>query len=157
MPPFACLPDTGSFRVYPGERTIAVVLKGLTTVLVVDDNEDDREIYSRILYFNNFNVILANSAIDAVRAARAQQPDAILMDVNLGEISGLAAAEFIRRDPTTRSIPVVCFTSMDLSVDFAQQCGCRELLQKPVPAQLLVSTIRRRLQEPPDSAEPMVQ
>jgi two-component system cell cycle response regulator DivK len=128
--------------------------EGLATVLVVDDNEDDREIYSRILYYNNFDVILASSAVEAVHSARSRRPDLILMDINLGDISGLAAAEFIRADPDIRSIPIVCFSSMDLSSAFARQCGCIELLQKPVSADVLVGAIRRRLSAAATEPEP---
>jgi two-component system, cell cycle response regulator DivK len=114
----------------------------LGTVLVVDDNADDREIYSSILYYNNFDVILAADAVQAVHAARASKPDIILMDVYLGEISGLAAAYHIREDPTTRTIPIICFTAFDLRSGIWEAAGFEAMLQKPVSPEVLVSVIR---------------
>jgi two-component system, cell cycle response regulator DivK len=114
----------------------------VTKVLVVDDNADDQEIYSTILYYNNFDVVLAADAVHAVKEARASQPDIILMDVNLGDISGLTAAYHIRQDPATCSIPIVCFTAFDLRSEIWRAAGCEAMLQKPVSAPVLVSVIR---------------
>jgi CheY-like chemotaxis protein len=119
-----------------------------TRILVVDDNADDREIYSNILYYNNFDVILAEDAVQAVKAARESRPDIILMDVYLGEISGLTAAYHIRQDPAICCIPIVCITGFDLNPALGLAVGCESMLQKPVSVEMLMSVIRGLLRGP---------
>jgi CheY-like chemotaxis protein len=124
-------------------------------ILVVDDNPDERQIYSALLYYNGFDVLEASSGDEAIRVAKAGLPDVVLVDYMMPIMSGLQVAETLRRIPETKDIPVVCMTAYDLTFEKAQAAGCRQLWYKPIPAGKLVVGLERLSPRPPhDGASP---
>lgn len=111
-------------------------------VLVVEDNPDERAVYSALLYYNGFEVVEAADGQDAIQLAKTKDPDVILMDVRLPTLNGLLTTEILRATVETRDIPVVCMTGFDLSRERARESGCRQLLRKPVSPAMLVDAIR---------------
>jgi two-component system OmpR family response regulator len=107
-------------------------------ILVVDDNPDERQIYSAVLYYNGFDVLEADSGDEAIRVAKAAQPDLVLIDYMMPIMSGLAVAEQLNTLPETKSIPVVMMTAYDLSLERAKAAGARQLWHKPIPPHKLV-------------------
>jgi CheY-like chemotaxis protein len=110
-------------------------------VLLVDDNPDDRLIYSSILLHHGHEVDEAGDAIHALELARNAAPDLILMDVHLPIMNGLLATEILRELPETSRIPVICLTGYDVSASAAISAGCVRFLRKPVEPKKLVDTV----------------
>jgi len=114
----------------------------LPLVLVVEDNADERAVYSALLYYNGFDVVEAEDGQDAIQLAKTRDPDVILMDVRLPTLNGLLTTEILRATAETQSIPVVCMTGFDLSRERAEESGCRQLLRKPIPPAMLVDAVK---------------
>src|SRR5262245_50039903 len=116
-------------------------------VLLVDDNPDERMIYSSILLHHGHQVDEAGDAISALELARNLVPDVILMDVHLPIMNGLLATEILRELPETSRIPVICLTGYDVRASDAMSSGCARLLGKPVEPKKLVDAIAAVLQD----------
>ena len=81
------------------------------TLLLVEDNEDNRIIYSTVLRHLGYAVIEAQDGVQAVALARSEHPDLILMDISIPMMDGWEATRVLRRDPATSSIPIVALTA----------------------------------------------
>ncbi len=106
----------------------------MTTILLVEDNELNREMLTRRLSRRGYNVVLAETAPSAVDQASKVCPDLILMDVSLGETSGLDATREIRAAQNGYRVPIIALTAHALSTD-RDQCiaaGCDDFETKPV-------------------------
>ena len=117
-------------------------------ILVVEDNIDNYELVRTILGLADYDTFLAVNGRDGVDAARKQQPDLILMDMNLPEMDGWDATERIRSDPKTAHIPMVALTVHTLPRERkrALDAGVDAYLPKPFDAtyflQVVESTLR---------------
>jgi two-component system cell cycle response regulator DivK len=117
-------------------------------ILVVEDNIDNYELVRTILGLADYDTFLAVNGRDGVDAARKQQPDLILMDMNLPEMDGWDATERIRNDPETAHIPMVALTVHTLPRERkrALDAGVDAYLPKPFDAtyflQVVESTLR---------------
>lgn len=116
-------------------------------VLVVDDYEDAREMYSEYLDFAGFRVVDARNGLEALEKARSLLPDVILMDLSLPGIDGWEATRRLKSDERTQSIPVVALTGHALAghSEGARQAGCDSFVTKPCLPDALVVEIRRML------------
>ncbi|HEY0671701.1 MAG TPA: response regulator [Longimicrobiales bacterium] len=81
------------------------------TILVVEDDKDHLTIAAALLRYYGYNVLEAMNAHDGIQLAIDQQPDLILMDLQLPEMNGIEALKMLRSDPRTASIPAVPYTS----------------------------------------------
>lgn len=117
------------------------------TVLIVEDNEDNRIIYATFLEYSGYRVLEAVDGAEGVDKTRTEQPDIVLMDVSLPTTDGWAATQAIKSDPATANIPIVALTAHALSADRARafEVGCDGYLAKPVEPKLVVSEIERVL------------
>jgi CheY-like chemotaxis protein len=117
-------------------------------VLVVDDFADNREMYSEYLSLSGYDVIEAQNGMEAVDAARARQPDIIIMDLSLPVMDGWEATRRLKADERTRSIPVVALTGHALEgySRGAKDAGCDSFLAKPCLPEQLVAEIKRMLE-----------
>lgn len=116
-------------------------------VLVVEDYQDAREMYSEYLRFSGFDVIEASNGMEAIEQATVQQPDIILMDLALPKVDGWEATRQLKSDPRTKDIPVVALTGHALAghADSAQKAGCDAFVTKPCLPDALVAEIQRML------------
>ncbi len=114
-------------------------------VLLVDDSEDNREVYAQFLKFAGFRVEFAVDGVEAIEKAASLRPDVIVMDLSLPRMDGWEATRRIKADPDTRSIPVIALTGHAVSESKrkAQEVGCSGYLTKPCLPDVLVSEIRR--------------
>ena len=103
------------------------------TVLYVEDNEFNRKIVRQLLSRTSYRLVEANDGEAGVAAAREQQPDLILMDVQLPKMSGLDATRMLKSDASTAHIPIIVITSFALSGDDrkAMDAGASSYLAKP--------------------------
>jgi two-component system, cell cycle response regulator DivK len=116
------------------------------TVLLVEDNEDNRIIYATALRFAGYDVIEAITGTEAVHFARTRLPDLILMDISVPELDGWEATAIIKADPGTKHIPVIAVTAHALRGDEtrSREAGCDGYLAKPIaPGKLLAEVDRR--------------
>jgi two-component system cell cycle response regulator DivK len=117
------------------------------TVLLVEDNADNQEIYRLILLHHGFAVLQAWDGEGGVRMARSHTPDLILMDLTMPLIDGLEATRRLKADPATSRIPVIALTAHAESEDraAAEAAGCVSFLAKPVAPNLVAVEVRRVL------------
>jgi two-component system cell cycle response regulator DivK len=121
------------------------------TVLLVEDQEDNRRILRDLLASAGYDVREALSGEDGVRAAEEWRPDLILMDIQLPGIDGYEATRRIKAHPALRAIPVIAVTSYALSGDDvkAREAGCDGYVAKPFSPRSLLLTVRAYLDDPP--------
>ncbi|MDQ3918776.1 MAG: response regulator [Acidobacteriota bacterium] len=107
----------------------------VVTILLVEDSDDGRHVLKLSLEANGYRVTEAHDGHEAVRVAREGCPDLILMDLNLPEMDGLAAAKLIRecREPC-QDAPIVAVTAFDTygMREAAAEAGCDAYLLKPL-------------------------
>jgi two-component system, cell cycle response regulator DivK len=114
-------------------------------LLLVEDNEDNRIIYSTVLRHTGYEVIEALDGVQAVELARSRRPDLILMDISIPEIDGWEATKILRQDPATRDIPIIALTAHALADDRerASAVGFTAYLAKPIEPRAVVAEVRR--------------
>lgn len=106
----------------------------MTKILLVEDNELNRDMLGRRLQRQGYTVCFAADGPSGVRLATEEQPDLILMDVALGPMDGWEATRRIKANPATASIPIIALTAHALASDRAKsvEVGCSEFDTKPV-------------------------
>jgi CheY-like chemotaxis protein len=114
-------------------------------LLLVEDNEDNRIIYSTVLRHIGYTVIEAVDGVQAIALARSELPDLILMDISIPEVDGWEATRIIRADPATRDIPIIALTAHALADDRerATAMGFTSYLAKPVEPRTVAAEVRR--------------
>lgn len=118
-----------------------------STILLVEDNEDNRTIYRTILEHVGYVVVEAADGEEGIRHARDSSPDLILMDVSIPKINGWDATRTLKADPNTRHIPIIALTAHALEQDRerAREAGCDGYLAKPIPPREVIEEVRRFL------------
>ncbi|HEX9109163.1 MAG TPA: response regulator, partial [Longimicrobiales bacterium] len=103
------------------------------TVLLVEDNEDNRIVYATVLEHFGYKVIEATDGAEGVRLARERHPDVVLMDISIPVIDGWQATTMLKDDPATTGIPVIALTAHALPEDREKSVsvGCDGYLAKP--------------------------
>ena len=116
----------------------------MTKILLVEDNEMNRDMLGRRLGRSGFTVCFAVDGPSGVTMAHSEMPDLILMDVALGEMDGWEATRLIKRNPQTANIPIIALTAHALASDreTSVKMGCVEFDTKPVDMPRLLSKIR---------------
>ena len=119
----------------------------MTRVLLVEDNEMNRDMLSRRLMRRGFEVIFAVDGQQGVDLARSERPDIILMDMSLPVLDGWEATRRVKADNATRSVPVIGLTAHAMSGDRerAIEAGCDDYDTKPVELDRLIGKIERLL------------
>ncbi|HEX2079976.1 MAG TPA: response regulator [Longimicrobium sp.] len=117
------------------------------TVLIVEDQIEMRAIAAAYLESRGYRVLATDNGADAVRQARAEQPDLIFMDISVPGMDGIRATAEIKRDPATRSIPVVIVTAHPYGSvgKRAMDAGCDGWLNKPCDPRRLLQEVQRRV------------
>jgi CheY-like chemotaxis protein len=115
----------------------------MTKILIVEDNEMNRDMLARRLQRKGYEVICALDGPQGIAMASSERPDIILMDVALGEMDGWEATETIRHNPGTADIPIIALTAHALEGDRLKsiQVGCVDFETKPVALDQLVAKI----------------
>jgi CheY-like chemotaxis protein len=119
----------------------------MTKVLLVEDNEMNRDMLARRLTRRGFHVISAADGRQGVDLARSEKPDIILMDMSLPVLDGWEATRRVKSDDVTRNVPVIGLTAHAMSGDRekALEAGCDEYDTKPVELDRLIDMIEKLL------------
>lgn len=119
----------------------------MTKILLVEDNEMNRDMLSRRLTRNGFEVVVAVNGQEGVDLASAERPDLILMDMSLPVLDGWEATRRVKADPVTAKIPVIALTAhaMAQDRDEAMAAGCDDFDTKPVELPRLLEKINALL------------
>jgi len=117
------------------------------TVLIVDDEEDFADMIQMRLEANNYRVVVANDGQAGIEKARAEMPDAILLDVMMPGIDGFKTLHELKLDGELRDIPVIMLTAKGESKSIlrAQQSGAVDYLIKPVDSEKMLAMLRRHV------------
>ena len=123
-------------------------------ILIVEDNEENRDALSRRLQRRGFEVVMAFDGKLGVAAAKTEMPDIILMDMNMPELDGWEATKQVKADPATAHIPVIALTAHAMAGDRdrAIAAGCVDYHTKPVELPKLLEQIEQILVQRPESA-----
>ena len=124
-------------------------------ILLVEDNEMNRDMLSRRLMRKGFEVLLAIDGEQAVSMALGEPPDLVLMDMNLPLKDGWTAAREIRDDPRGAHLPIIALTAHAMSDDRerAVNAGCDDYETKPLDFARLLAKIAALLERPPGSGQ----
>ncbi len=116
-------------------------------VLLVEDNEFNRDALTRHLTRRGFEVISASHGVEGLALASRERPDLILMDMGLPDLDGQDATRLLRQDEATAGIPVIALTAHAMNVDReeALASGCDDFETKPVDVSRLVEKIHALL------------
>ena len=117
------------------------------TILVIEDNEDNRRIMRDLLTSGGYEVIEAVTGEDGVTAAETHRPDLILMDVQLPGMDGYEATKRIKANHNLQKVPIIMVTSYALSGDDVKafEAGCDDYVSKPFSPRKLLAKIREYL------------
>ena len=123
----------------------------MAKILLVEDNEMNRDMLSRRLQRKGYEVVIADDGAQGVAMAQAETPDLILMDMSLPTLNGWEATRQLKAAPETRSIPVIALTAHAMAGDRekALAAGCDDYDTKPIEFARLVDKIQALLQRAP--------
>jgi two-component system cell cycle response regulator DivK len=119
------------------------------TVLIVEDNELNMKLFHDLLDAHGYRTLQTRNGMDALRLAREQRPDLILMDIQLPEVSGLEVIRWLKDDETLRDIPIIAVTAFAMKGDEERirRGGCEAYISKPISIAHFLDTVRRHLGE----------
>jgi len=121
----------------------------MPTILLVEDNEMNRDMLSRRLQRKGHEVLIALDGVQGVELARSHNPDLILMDMSLPVLDGWQATQQLKATPETNSIPIIALTAHAMAGDRAKclEVGCDDYDTKPVEFSRLLSKIQALLEK----------
>ena len=113
-------------------------------ILLVEDNEMNRDMLSRRLIRNGFEVVIAVNGQEGVDMAASEHPDLILMDMSLPVLDGWDATRRLKANPATASIPVIALTAHAMPADKekALEAGCNDFDTKPIELPRLLEKMK---------------
>lgn len=115
------------------------------TVLLVDDNQTHQYALGRHLEESGFDVLQAQSGSEALKVAASRRPDAVLLDINLPDMSGFEVCERLKSDPKTESVPVIFHSAThdtQSARTHAMDLGAVSFLSYPISIEHLISVLR---------------
>jgi CheY-like chemotaxis protein len=122
----------------------------MAKILLVEDNEMNRDMLSRRLERKGYSVSIAVDGGEGVTKARAEKPDLILMDMSLPVVDGWEATRQLKADAATQGIPVIALTAHAMASDEqkSREAGCDDFDTKPVELPRLLEKMERLLGTP---------
>ena len=119
----------------------------MAKILLVEDQEMNRDMLARRLTKRGFEVSIAVDGAEGVERARSESPDLILMDMSLPVMDGWEATRTLKADEATQAIPVIALTAHAMSTDRekALEAGCDAYETKPVELPRLIETMEKLL------------
>ena len=118
-------------------------------ILIVEDNELNLKLFNDVLEAHGYETLESREGLKALDLARAHNPDLILMDIQLPEVSGLEVTKWLKEDDELRKIPVIAVTAFAMKGDEEKirDGGCEAYISKPISVSHFIKTIDRILGE----------
>ena len=118
-------------------------------ILIVEDNDLNLKLFRDLLTAHGYETIETKEGMEAIRLALAEQPNLILMDIQLPEISGLDVTRQLKSDDSIRNIPIIAVTAFAMKDDEEKilSAGCQAYISKPISIVPFLNTVRRFLGE----------
>ena len=115
------------------------------SVLIVEDNEHQRNIYASILRFSGYEVVEAASGADAIEKAASAQPHLILLDLALTDMTGIDVARSVKRNQRSAHIPIIVCSAFSTGEEKEDSlsAGVVDYLRKPISSQVLKAKIEK--------------
>ena len=128
------------------------------TVLIVEDNDDNRLIYSQYLTHAGYRILEAGNGVDGIDLVLRERPDLVLMDISMPQMDGLSATRQLKADPAVREIPIIALTAhaMPADADMARAAGCDGYIAKPVMPREVKREVERWIGPPAREVPPAV-
>jgi CheY-like chemotaxis protein len=119
----------------------------MAKILLVEDNEMNRDMLSRRLIRQGYEVLLAYDGVRGIQMAESERPDLVLMDMSLPELDGWEATQRLKADPATCAIPIIALTAHAMAADKekALAAGCDDYDTKPIELSRLLEKMQRLL------------
>jgi two-component system cell cycle response regulator DivK len=119
------------------------------TVMIVEDNELNMKLFHDLLAAHGYRTLQTRTGMEALRLARQQRPDLILMDIQLPEVSGLEVTKWLKDDEELADIPVIAVTAFAMKGDEERirRGGCEAYISKPISIASFLDAVRRHLGE----------
>lgn len=119
----------------------------METALIIEDNSDNMTLIRDILELNGYNTIHAETGLTGFEMAMEKQPEFIILDIQLPDISGYEVLDKIRGCESTREIPVVAMTSYAMAGDRERllNAGCDGYVEKPIDPALVIDQIHQAI------------
>ena len=116
-------------------------------VLIVEDNELNMKLFHDLLDAQGYETLQTREGLQALALARTHQPDLILMDIQLPEVSGLEVTRWLKADEELKSIPVIAITAFAMKGDEERirEGGCEAYMSKPISVAKFIATIKTYL------------
>ena len=120
-------------------------------ILVVEDNQLNLMLLSQLLRVHGYQILQTPEGMEAIDLARVEQPDLILMDIGLPDISGLDVTRLLKQDDHTKAIPIIAVTAFAMPGDEkkALESGCDAYIAKPINIDNLLRAIQSILSSSP--------
>jgi two-component system cell cycle response regulator DivK len=112
--------------------------------LIIEDNEDNMELITFILETNGYQTLRAHTGQQGFELTRQEQPDFIILDIQLPDIMGTEVVQMIRRSETDKNIPIIAMTSFAMAGDRERLlgAGCNGYIEKPIDPLLVIDQIK---------------
>ena len=119
----------------------------MKTVLIVEDNELNMKLFHDLLDAHGYKTLQTKDGMEALGLAREHNPDLILMDIQLPEVSGLEVTKWIKEDEALKSIPIIAVTAFAMKGDEEKirEGGCEAYVAKPISVESFLSTVKEFL------------
>lgn len=120
-------------------------------ILIVEDNDLNLKLFRDLLNANGYETIETKEGLEAIALTHSMQPDLILMDIQLPEISGLEVTKRIKADEAIRHIPIIAVTAFAMRDDEEKilKAGCQAYISKPISIGDFLVAVRKFLNEVP--------
>ena len=117
------------------------------TILIVEDNDLNMKLLNDLLQAHGYSTLQTMDGRDVIKIAREHNPDLILMDIQLPEISGLEVTKMLKADDDLKSIPVIAVTAFAMKGDEEKilEGGCEGYIAKPISVPTFLDTISKFL------------
>jgi len=121
----------------------------MAKVLIVEDDPTTVQLIEFLLRKNNFEVLIAQDGVEALKISREKKPDLILMDVMMPKMDGIEAIEKLQESEGTQNIPIVILSALGQEMDVMRglQAGASGYIVKPFSPQELLDEIKTRLEK----------
>jgi len=122
---------------------------GQKTVLIVEDNELNMKLFNDLLEAHGIATVKTHNGLEVLDLARDNNPDLILMDIQLPEVSGLDVIKWLKDDEGLKSVPVIAVTAFAMKGDEEKirECGCEDYISKPISVTRFLEVVQKYLNE----------